>query len=324
MGSNHRPLIKSLYRRWQLGRSFGLATGLSSCNTEYLLSRPTEMRLHTKPFTSKWDNDPRQLAASAIAVARESCTCNYPYHILWPLLRAAGIKGTLRSREDEVLARLLGRLVVDGARVLIAGSADTATLCTVGRMTATRNPNFTVLDRCPAPLKLIQEFAAERQISCRTLHADLADYGDESRWDIVLAHYTFQFIPPEQRGDVLKRLSRSLAPGGTLICVDKEVPHVSLAEAPASAAAWLEKAKRRIRSEGLESALPAPLYDQLLRQAAEARTSRRVTIASAAELVDGMRRAGLTLIEEGLAAGNSEGRSPPGDASIILAGSRPD
>ena len=280
------------------------------------------MTVHSPAISSKWDDDPRTQAARAVAIARELCTCNYPYHILWPLLRAAGIKGTLRPAEDQVLSSFLVPFMADGTRVLIAGSADTATLCTIGRLAGDRNPDFTVLDRCPAPLKLVEEFAAERRIACRTQLADLNNYAEESRWDIVLAHYTFQFIAPEERFNVLERLSRSLAPGGTLVCVDKEVPRISAADAPEAAEAWFQKAWRKLQAEGLASALPAALYDQLLHQAAEGRTLRRVTIPSLSHLVEGIRRAGLVLIEEDL-VGSTYARGPAADSSIILAASRP-
>ena len=280
------------------------------------------MTVHSPTMSSTWDDDPRAQAARAVAIARELCTCNYPYHILWPLLRAAGIKGTLRPAEDQVLASFLVPRMANGTRILIAGSADTATLCTIGRMAGDRKPEFTVLDRCPAPLTLIREFAAERQITGRTQLADLTGYTEENRWDIVLAHYTFQFIAPDELFNVLQRLSRSLVPGGTLVCVDKEVPRISAADAPDAAEAWFQKAWRKLQAEGLESALPAALYGQLLHQAAEGRTIRRVTIPSLGQLVEGMRRAGLVLIEEDL-VGSTYARGPAADSSIILAASRP-
>jgi hypothetical protein len=277
---------------------------------------------YTPTISSKWDDDPRAQAARAVEIAREVCICNYSYHVLWPLLRAAGIKGTLRPAEDQVLGTLLTPLMADGSRVLIAGSADTATLCTIGRMASDRKPHFTVLDRCPAPLKLVQEFAAERQIACSTQLADLTTYAEENRWDIVVVHYTFQFIAPEERFNVLQRLSRALVPGGTLICVDKEVPRISVADAPEAAEAWFQKARRKLQAEGLGSALPEALYDRLLHQAAEGRTLRRVTIPSLHLLVEGMRRAGLVLVEEDL-VGSMFARGPAADSSIILAASRP-
>jgi hypothetical protein len=193
------------------------------------------MTTHPSSLLSKWDEDPRKLMDRAVAIALESCTCNHPFHVWWPILRAAGVFGANRGRDDEALSSVLRPLIADGARVLIAGSADTATLCTIGRISDPRKPDLTVLDCCPAPLRLIQEFATERAISCRTLHADLISYSEESRWDIVIAHYTVQFILREDRFSVLERLARSLVPGGTLICVNKEVPAISATDASAVA-----------------------------------------------------------------------------------------
>ena len=280
------------------------------------------MAVHPPTISSKWDDDPRAQAAWAVTIARELCTCDYPYHVSWPLLRAAGVFGTHRPREDEVLSHVLVPLIRDGVRIMIAGSADTATLCTIGRMAGDRKVDFTVLDRCPAPLKLIEEFAAERRIRCRTLRADLTTYADESCWDIVLAHYTFQFITPRERSNVLRRLSRSLAPGGTLICVDKEVPRISAEDASDAAEVWYQEAWRKIRDEGFELAFPELLVDQLVRQAAEGRIRRRMAMASIAQLIEEICSAGLVLVEEGHAR-RPCARGPAADSSIILAASRP-
>jgi hypothetical protein len=150
----------------------------------------------------------------------------------------------------------------------------------------------------------------------------LTSYSDESRWDIVIAHYTFQFISPKDRFNVLERIARSLVPGGTFICVNKEVPPISPADASAAAEAWYQKAWRRLQAEGLESALPAPLYEQVLRQAGEGRSRRLMAISSIAEIVDGMRRAGLILVGENVAGTNRAPAQAP-ESCIILAASRP-
>jgi hypothetical protein len=248
--------------------------------------------------------------------------------VLWPLLRAARVKGNLRPGEDEVLSRIVRRLAGNGTRFLIAGSADTATFCTVGRMAGASRPDYAVLDRCAAPLSLIEEFAAERRISCRTLHADLCEFGEEGKWDVVLMHYTFQFIAPDRRAAVVRRLSRALADGGTLICVGKEVPSVSLTDAPGAAASWLEKTKHKLRAEGLDSILPAELHDELLREAANGRTLRRVTNPSSAELAEQIRSAGLGVIRKEvippLPTNHERSSSSGSESSVILIATRPD
>jgi hypothetical protein len=289
----------------------------------FITVRPTPMNV-----LSLWDDDPRGLAARAVEIARALCTCGDRYHVLWPLLRVAGVKGNLRPGEDEVLSRIVRRLAGNGTRFLIAGSADTATFCTVGRMAGASRPDYAVLDRCAAPLSLIQEFAAERRISCRTVHADLCEFGGEGNWDVVLMHYTFQFIAPDRRAAVISRVSGALAAEGTLICVGKEVPSVSLTEAPGAAAVWLEKTKHKLRAEGLDSILPAALYEELLRDAANGRTLRRVSNPSSAELADHMRRAGLSAVGKKviplLPANNERSSSSGSESSVILVATRPD
>jgi hypothetical protein len=280
------------------------------------------MTTHTSSLLSQWEDDPRKLMTRALAIGRESCTCDGPYHVWWPLLRAAGAVGVHRAREDDALSAILRPLVADGTRILIAGSGDAGTLCTIGRICDPLQPHFTVLDRCPAPLRLVQEFATERNISCRTLLSDLSRYSEESRWDIVIAHFTFQFIVPEERFNVLERLSRSLVPGGTLVCVNKEVPPISAADASAAAEAWYQKNWRKVQAEGLESALPAPLCEQVLRRAAEGRSRRLMAISSIAELVEGTRRAGLILTGEDL-VGTTQAHAQATESCIILAASRP-
>lgn len=280
------------------------------------------MTAHSPAISSKWDDNSRAQALRALAIGRESCTCDGPYHVWWPLLRAAGAVGVHRAREDDALSAILRPLVADGTRILIAGSADAGTLCTIGRMCDPVRPHFTVVDRCPAPLRLIQEFATERNISCRTLLSDLSGYSEEIRWDIVIAHFTFQFIVPEERFNVLERLSRSLVPGGILICTNKEVRPISAADAAAAADAWYQKACQKVRAEGLESALPVPLCDQVLRQAAAGRSRRLMAISPIAELVEGMRRAGLILIGENV-VGTTHAHAQATESCIILAASRP-
>jgi len=273
-----------------------------------------------------WDDDPRGQVARAVDIALAACTCDDRYHVIWPLLRAAGIKGTLRPREDEILSDVLDRLVGKGARILIAGSADTATFATVGRMAAARAPDFTVLDRCKAPLALIEDFAAKRGMACRTLREDLFELRDEALWDVVLLHYTFQFIAPDRRTDVMARLSRALVPGGTLLCVSKDVVSILPGDVSAAAARWLEKTRHRLKADGLDSAVPQPLYDDLLRQAAEGRTLRRLNNPSSADIGGFMRTAGLILLEEHVTAqtqrldGTRTGSAP--ESSVILAAKR--
>ena len=228
--------------------------------------------------SATWDDDPRGQAARSVAVARALCACEYPYHVLWPILRAAGITGSLRYQEDEALAPVLSPLMENGTRVLIAGSADTGTLCVAGRIAGRRKPLFTVLDRCPAPLKLIDEFAAERHLACTTLRADLLDLAETARWDVVLVNYTLQYVAAAERPAVLKHLAGALVPGGTLICVAKTGTPLSPSQAAELQSAWLDKARRKYNAAKLGLEIAPSVVDELLSVAAAGRTARRLEL----------------------------------------------
>lgn len=275
-----------------------------------------------------WDDDPRGHAAHSVEVARALCACDYPYHVLWPILRAAEITGSLRYREDEALVPVLSPLMESGTRVLIAGSADTGTLCVAGRMAAARRPQFTVLDRCPAPLKLIDEFAAERHLACTTMRADLLDLTETARWDVVLVNYTLQYVAAAERPLVLKHLAKALVPGGVLICVAKTGTPLSPAQAAESQSTWLEKARRKFQAARLNLGIAPSAVDELLRVAAIGRTARRLGLPTAGELTRGLRDAGLVPVRQDASPRKqlleAEGAAPADlESSIIIAAVRP-
>jgi SAM-dependent methyltransferase len=282
----------------------------------------------TGPSSSLFDDDPRAHVAHSVEIARAFCSCDYPYHVLWPILRAAEITGSLRYREDESLAPVLLPLLHNGARMLIAGSADAGTLCVAGRIAGSLRPEFTVLDRCPAPLRLVEEFANERALECKTLCVDLLALDDAMRWDVVLVNYTLQYVASAERALVLKNLARALVPGGTLICVAKTGASLSPSEAADSQSAWLDKAQRKFRSAALDLTLTQSEVDKLLRIAAAGRTARRLQLPTVDELTGGLREAGLILSSQSISPRKrlleAEGVLPADvESSIILAASRP-
>jgi SAM-dependent methyltransferase len=289
---------------------------------------PAKGTMATVPPSSLWDDDPRAHAAHGIEVARELCSCEYPYHVLWSILRAADITGSLRYQEDEALTPVLRPLLQSGTRVLIAGSADTGTLCVAGRIAGALRPQFTVLDRCPAPLRLIEEFATARQLACRTLRVDLLALDEGARWDVVLVNYTLQYVAAADRGQVLKNLARSLAPGGTLICVAKTGVPLSPSQAADSQSAWLDKARRKFRAAELDLRLAPSEVDEMLIMAAAGRTARRLQLPTEEELVRGLHEAGLVLDREAVSPRKQllEAEGAPQtdvESSIILAAFRP-
>jgi acetyltransferase len=132
------------------------------------------IHVRTMMMPDAWSEDLLWQAQRALELGRTLCSCNGYYHALWGTLRATGVMGSLKS-EETLLASLVLPFIRDHARVMIAGSADPGVLCAVGRVYGPRSPNITIIDRCAAPLQLIREFAAAKQLTCRTLNADLLE-----------------------------------------------------------------------------------------------------------------------------------------------------
>ncbi len=137
--------------------------------------QPEEVRVlmnHPSPTASDkqgtWEEDLSWLATRGVELGRALCTCSAFYHELRGPLRASGVFRVLRG--EAILAPTISPLINNQTRILIAGSADTGVFSAVRRISDQRTPDITVLDRCRAPLALIEEFASMKGAVCGTLH----------------------------------------------------------------------------------------------------------------------------------------------------------
>lgn len=274
---------------------------------------------------ANWIEDVRAIGERGAALGRELCSCEYPYHALWGLLRVAGVTGSLRYEEDA-LAPVLAAHIDNGTRILIAGSADTGTLCAVGRASGRRQPEVTVVDRCPAPLALIDEFAAAHATGTQTSCQNLLELDVEKSFDIVLINYTLSYIPPNRRVELFQRLASALVPGGSLICATKLLSAVKPGNETMTDD-WAERAFEKIRNAKAGNWMSDDELNALLGQGAKARISRRSENPTLGELENYVTRAGLIPGEE-LKTARERALSADGisaselDPSIILSAQR--
>jgi len=277
-------------------------------------------------IVAKWAEDVRAIGEQGAALGRKLCTCDYPYHALWGLLRVAGVTGSLRYEEDA-LAPILAARINDGTRILIAGSADTGTLCAVGRASGEKQPEITIVDRCPAPLALIDEFAGSRAAGTRTLCQNLLELDVEQSFDIVLINYTLSYIPPNRRVELFQRLADALVPGGALVCASKLLSATKPGNENMTDD-WAERAFEKIRAAGTGTLVSDGELQALLRRGALARISRRSENPTLSELESYVTRAGLAPGEE-LKTARERALSADGtsaaelDPSIIVSALRP-
>jgi len=244
-----------------------------------------------------WNEDLLWQAHRGMELGRAHCTCEGRYHWSYGILRAAGVTSSLRM-EEAMLASLMSPLIGDHARVMIGGSADPGLLCVVGRFSAARRPQITIVDRCRAPLALIEEFTASRTLDCRTLQADLLAFEGRGPWDNILLHYTADFVVAGSRLRFFNSLAASLAPGGTLVCVSMSGPKV-----PPERKRDLKSALRDYTLNGLrQSPLAAqeqdPEFARMLDDYTEACALRRLNYPATNELRDLLGQAAFRIMTE--------------------------
>ena len=269
-----------------------------------------------------WSEDLAGQALRGQELGSALCACDGYYHTLWGSLRVAGVNNTMKG-EASILAELMSPFLRDAKRVMIGGSADPGVLCGIGRIYAPRLPSFTVIDKCRAPLALIDEFASAKGVDCRTLHIDLVDLDGREQWDQIVLHYTADFMDAHLRARVFRSLAASLAPGGTLICGTMTGESPPADRRSEMEAAYIARAMALLKDSPMAAYAGTPEFEQKIRAYAACRTIRRLSLPTAALICDLARNAGLRLLQmhqTARARRSHAGMDVVDTSSIIIAG----
>ena len=246
-------------------------------------------------MTEPWCEDLLWEAVRGAELGRKLCTCEGYYHCLWGLLRASGAMKGLSS-EEQTLSGVMAPFIRPNARVLIGGSADVGVLCSLGRIYGTNRAEFTVVDRCRSPLELIGEFAAARDIPCRTLNLDILDLDGSETWDQIVLHYTANFVDANHRKQFLGGIARALEPGGTLICAVKTGEKVFVEQRDMLEAAFLARSRGDLRQFLSDRRIEIPGIETMLLAYASAATARRLNMTTLSDMQEAIRHVGLRVL----------------------------
>jgi SAM-dependent methyltransferase len=149
-------------------------------------------------------------------LALEHCGACQDYHGLRGyFLATKTVFGALSGAVQ--LRSVLAGLAPGRPRVLIAGSADSGLLRLVSESYEDQPLQATIVDLCNTPLKLCEEFAAERKIEATCVCGDLATFASPHPLDLIFAHLVLGFMTSQQRALTLQSWVRSLASGGKLV-----------------------------------------------------------------------------------------------------------
>lgn len=244
-----------------------------------------------------WSEDLAWQAQRGLELGRALCACDGYYHALWGSLRIAGLNNTMKG-EAPILATLLAPFLRSDTRVMIGGSADPGVLCGIGRIYSPRMPAFTVIDKCRAPLALIQEFAAAKGLKCRTLHRDLLELDGSGHWDQIVLHYTPDFMDAQLRGPLFRSLAGALAPGGILVCATMTGASIPLDRRTELEEAFFARAVTALQDTPMAGHARGPEFEQQLRLYAACRIMRRLMLPTTDDICELLEGAGLQVLEK--------------------------
>lgn len=148
------------------------------------------------------------------------CSCASRYHVLWSALRAGGAHRGIYT-ESAQLQALAAPIIPRGGRVLVAGAADEVSLELLMDAAAGRGVQWTVVDRCAAPLAAVRELGERRGEAVHAVQSLLHEVVPTQPWHLVFIHYTLSFLDAQTRQQTLRHLALQLAAGGRVLCAAK-------------------------------------------------------------------------------------------------------
>jgi SAM-dependent methyltransferase len=152
-------------------------------------------------------------------VTGEDCSW---YHGLWPDLRLLGLAATPEQQSD-FLQNAFAHFSRRPLRLLICGSADDSILAHVLSACSRHKlaVNITVIDRCETPLFFNRRYAEQAGVKIETVPADIFNYKPGTPFDAICSHGFLSQFPPSRRAELVRQWSRLLAPGGTVLLVNR-------------------------------------------------------------------------------------------------------
>ena len=176
---------------------------------------------------------------------------------------------------------------------LLAVCAHAANLC-LGD--ASQGVRFIVLDRCPTPLALCDDYAAVNDLTLSVQEIDLVSTLKSYPADIILLHSLLAFIPHRDHEPLLRKLASWLKPQGRII-FSTEVRSPDKREG--------YKARRSLRAEQIRAAVksgafvvnePLHVFYARLESVDAERSNHAFDFETADEVHDFIVRTGLKLV----------------------------
>lgn len=122
----------------------------------------------------------------------------------------------------HLIGVLAGQVVTPKSRVYDLGCSLGAVTLAVRHGIGPRDAEIVAVDNSQAMVAKCREIVSADSGLCpvEVVHADIVDF-EITRASLVVLNFTLQFAPPEERAQILKRISAALLPGGILVLSEK-------------------------------------------------------------------------------------------------------
>ena len=152
-----------------------------------------------------------------IDICKRDCSCPDHWHFMWASLKAAGLRRGV-YHQYELFRTVLADRLHDGSKIFIAGAADAGTLHVLHTVAGDKQVEFTVMDRCQAPLTMLESYARQHAVRLTTCLGDISLFTQDACWDVILIHNTLILMDREARIKALKEAVKRLSPNGIILC----------------------------------------------------------------------------------------------------------
>lgn len=239
-------------------------------------------------------DDVEAQAREAWRLGAELCTQCDAYHQAWGILRVAKVMAGI-SNDEALLAPIIDELVASDSHVLIAGSADAGLLQLVVNASHRRPITVTVVDRCPAPIALIDRVAVPTGVTVGAYSADLTTLDEQGCYDLILSHSMLPFVDDATRVAILQRFRASLTEGGRLLLVVRTAPLTPKDVREEHRDAWLAQALKKLEARPDLIDFCGDTLHSRVAQNAGSRAKRAYAFTETAEIVDMLARGGFAV-----------------------------
>jgi SAM-dependent methyltransferase len=166
-----------------------------------------------------FEEDLLSMTLRAAELAQRWCNECASYHGTRTARRLIDLSGLDSDRPVLVpLFQALAR-ARPNAQWLVAGSADAGLFSMLASAIWPFAPTsrIVIVDRCPTPLALCEEYGGRYSFSFNTLCADLVRFSSSTFFDFIFTHSLLEHMGEAERLAVLARWHDLLSPGGRLI-----------------------------------------------------------------------------------------------------------